>query len=94
VNSSYTAIGNPDNLSRDIGFGTVANAQHEEITMTLLDGLDYYKTYSDSDWEFTLKVQSLALEVLDLISVYGDHPDSRALELGSQHRPHGAVLFI
>ncbi len=47
--------------------------------MTLLDGLDYYKTYSDSDWEFTLKVQSLALEVLDLISVYGDHPDSRAL---------------
>jgi len=47
--------------------------------MTLLDGLDYYKMYSDSDWEFTLKVQSLALEVLDLISVYGDHPDSRAL---------------
>lgn len=49
--------------------------------MTLLDGLDYYKTYSDSDWGFTLKVQSLALEVLDLISLYGDHPDSRALRV-------------
>ena len=47
--------------------------------MNLLDGLDYYKEYSDSDWQFTLKVESAANEMSKLISRYGDQPNSSAL---------------
>lgn len=47
--------------------------------MNLLDGLDYFKTDSDSDWQFTLKVESSANEVLKLISLYDDQPNSSAL---------------
>ena len=47
--------------------------------MNLLDGLTYYKQYSDSDWQFTLKVESAANEMLKLISLYGDQPNSAAL---------------
>jgi len=47
--------------------------------MNLLDGLNYYKEYSDSDWQFTLKVESSAVEVLELISQHGDQPNSAAL---------------
>jgi hypothetical protein len=44
-----------------------------------LNGLDYFKTYSDSDWDFTLKVENSSNEVLRLISLYGDQPNSSAL---------------
>ncbi|HEX7423134.1 MAG TPA: hypothetical protein VF311_04490 [Terriglobales bacterium] len=47
--------------------------------MNLLDGLNYFKEYSDSDWQFTLQVESSAVEVLKLISQHGDQPDSAAL---------------
>jgi hypothetical protein len=47
--------------------------------MNLLDGLNYYKEYSDSDWQFTLKVESSAVDVLKLISQHGDQPNSAAL---------------
>jgi aminopeptidase N len=47
--------------------------------MTLLDGFNYYKEYSDSDWQFTLKVERDAGSVLKLISIYDDRPTSEAL---------------
>lgn len=47
--------------------------------MNLLDGLNYYKQYSDSDWQFTLKVENSANEVLKLIPLYGVQPNSAAL---------------
>jgi len=47
--------------------------------MNLLDGLNYYKRYSDSDWDFTLRVESAAVEVLKMISRYGDQPNASAL---------------
>jgi hypothetical protein len=47
--------------------------------MNLLDGLNYYKEYSDSDWQFTLEVESSAREVLRLIALHGDRPDASAL---------------
>jgi hypothetical protein len=47
--------------------------------MNLLDGLTYYKQYSGSDWEFTLKVENSAVEVFKLISKHGDAPNSAAL---------------
>jgi hypothetical protein len=47
--------------------------------VTLLDGLNYFKQYSDSDWKFTLKVESSANEVLKLISLYGNQPNASAL---------------
>ncbi|MGC2110105.1 MAG: hypothetical protein WA655_11355 [Candidatus Korobacteraceae bacterium] len=46
--------------------------------MTLLDGLDFYK--SDAEWwDFTLRVEHSAVEVTKLISRYDDRPDSTAL---------------
>jgi hypothetical protein len=36
--------------------------------MNLLDGLNYYKQCSDSDWHFTVRVESSAVEVLKMIS--------------------------
>ncbi len=51
--------------------------------MNLLDGMDYYKQRSDADWKFTLRVESSANEVLKLISLYGDNPNSAAL--GAAH---------
>jgi hypothetical protein len=47
--------------------------------MNLLDGLNYYKEYSDSDWQFTLEVESSAREVLSLIALQGDRPNASAL---------------
>ena len=47
--------------------------------MNLLDGLNYYKQHSGSDWQFTLKVERTASEVLKAISLYGDQPNSAAL---------------
>ncbi len=47
--------------------------------MNLLDGLNYYKQYSDSDWDFTLRVESSAVEVLKMISQHGDQPNTSAL---------------
>ena len=47
--------------------------------MNRLDGLNYYKQYSGSDWQFTLEVESSAVEVLNLISQHGDQPNSEAL---------------
>jgi hypothetical protein len=44
-----------------------------------LDGLNYYKQSSDSDWKFTLNVENSANEVLKLIALYGDQPNSAAL---------------
>jgi len=48
--------------------------------MNLLDGLNYYKQYSDSDWDFTLRVESSAVEVLKIISQHGDQPNASALD--------------
>lgn len=47
--------------------------------MNLLDGLNHYKQYSDSDWDFTLRVESSAVEVLKLISQHGGKPNRAAL---------------
>ena len=47
--------------------------------MNLSDGLNYYKQYSDSYWDFTLRVESSAVEVLKMISQYGEQPTSAAL---------------
>jgi hypothetical protein len=47
--------------------------------MNLLDGLNYYKQFSNSDWKFTLKVENSANDLLKLISLYGDQPNSSAL---------------
>jgi hypothetical protein len=47
--------------------------------MNLVDGLRYYRESSDSDWNFTLSVESSARDVLKLISVQGDKPSSSAL---------------
>jgi hypothetical protein len=47
--------------------------------MNLLDGLNYYKQGSDSDWQFTLKVEGSAREVLGLMALQGDRPDASAL---------------
>lgn len=47
--------------------------------MNLLDGLNYYKQYSDSDWDFTLRVESSAVDVLKMISQHGDQPSVSAL---------------
>jgi hypothetical protein len=48
--------------------------------MNLLDGLNFYKQYSDSDWDFTLRVESSAVEVLKMISQQGDQPNASALD--------------
>jgi hypothetical protein len=47
--------------------------------VNLLDGLNYYKSYSHSDWDFTLRVESFAVEVLKMISLHGDQPNAAAL---------------
>jgi hypothetical protein len=47
--------------------------------MNLSDGLTHYKEYSDSDWQFTLKIESSAVEMSKLISQHGDQPNSVAL---------------
>jgi hypothetical protein len=47
--------------------------------MNLIDGLKYFKECSDSDWQFTLQVESSAVEVLKLISQHGDQPNSATL---------------
>jgi hypothetical protein len=49
--------------------------------MDLLDGLEYFKTYDDSDWQFTLKVENSAVEVVTLISQQGSRPSADALAL-------------
>jgi hypothetical protein len=54
-----------------------------------LDGLDYFKQYSDSDWQFTLEVERSANEVLKLISLYGAQPNSAALAAA-----HGLLVKI
>lgn len=48
--------------------------------MTLADGLDYYKQYSDSDWGFTLKVESAAANVVQSISLHRNQPSASALD--------------
>lgn len=52
--------------------------------MNLIDGLEYFKTYSDSEWEFTIATEKAAVEVLRLMSVQRDHPDS--VGLNAVHR--------
>ena len=52
--------------------------------MNLLDGLDYYKQYSDSDWEFTLKVENSAVKVSESISLLGSQPNASALAAAHQ----------
>jgi hypothetical protein len=47
--------------------------------MNLLDGLEYFKTYDDSDWQFTLEVEKSAVEVIRLISQQGSRPSESAL---------------
>jgi hypothetical protein len=47
--------------------------------MTLLDGFDYYKTYSKSDWSRTLKVEGSAVNVVKLIREWGDVPTAASL---------------
>jgi hypothetical protein len=47
--------------------------------MNLLDGLNNYKEYSHSDWQFTLEVERSAREVLSLIALQGERPDASAL---------------
>jgi hypothetical protein len=47
--------------------------------MTLLDGLDYYKTYSKSDWSRTLEVEASAVKVVKLIRECGGMPSSANL---------------
>jgi hypothetical protein len=47
--------------------------------MNLLDGLNYYKEYSDSDWKFTVKVDTAAATVLQLMNDYGKQPNATAL---------------
>ncbi len=42
--------------------------------MNLLDGLDYFKTCSDSDWQFTLRVEKSAAEVVTFVSRQDDRP--------------------
>ena len=39
--------------------------------MTLLDGLDYYKAYSKSDWSRTLEVEGSAVKVVKFIHECG-----------------------
>ncbi|MFZ0823453.1 MAG: hypothetical protein WAM87_07330 [Terriglobales bacterium] len=48
--------------------------------MNLLDGLNYYKQCSDSDWHFTVRVESSAVEVLKMISQHGDQPNASVLD--------------
>jgi len=50
--------------------------------MNLLDGLEYFKTYDDSDWQFTLEVEKSAVEVVKLISQQGSRPSAAALAAG------------
>lgn len=47
--------------------------------MNLADGLDYYKRYSDSDWDFTLRVESAAAKVVQSISLHRNQPSALAL---------------
>jgi hypothetical protein len=47
--------------------------------MNLLDGLNYYKQYSGSDWDFTLRVESSAVKVSEWISHYGSQANASAL---------------
>jgi len=47
--------------------------------MKLNEGLEYYAQSSDSDWQFTLKVESDAAHVLGLIASLGDDPNDAAL---------------
>jgi hypothetical protein len=47
--------------------------------MNLIDGLRFYKDQSDSDWEFTLRVEASAREVLRLISLHSDNPTPSGL---------------
>lgn len=49
------------------------------VTTTLLDGLNYYKTSSHSDWQRTLKVEHRAANVVRLIAEHGEQPTASAL---------------
>jgi hypothetical protein len=49
------------------------------MTTTLLDGLTYYKTCSNSDWNRTLRIENSAVAVVKLIAHYGATPDAPAL---------------
>lgn len=49
------------------------------VTTTLLDGLNYYKTGTPSDWQRTLRVESSAVAVVKLIFEYGPQPTPSAL---------------
>lgn len=49
------------------------------VAITLLDGLNYYKTCSDSDWQRTLKVEDRTVKVANLIAQYGAQPTASAL---------------
>lgn len=49
------------------------------VATTLLDGLNYYKTCSDSDWKRTLKVEDRAVKIANLIAQYGAQPTASAL---------------
>jgi hypothetical protein len=44
--------------------------------MTLADGLDYYKQYSDSDWEFTFKIEIAAAKVVESIPLHRNQPSA------------------
>jgi hypothetical protein len=48
-------------------------------TTTLLDGLNYYKICTPSDWQRTLRVETSAVAVVKLISQYGTNPTPPAL---------------
>lgn len=48
--------------------------------MTLLDGLDYYKKWQGSDWQFTLDIEASAVKVVEAIARFNRQPDGPALD--------------
>jgi len=69
---------NPNREARIVADPT-RGGRKRELAMNLLDGLNYYKAYSHSDWQFTLEVERSAREVLSLIALQGERPDAKAL---------------
>jgi hypothetical protein len=54
---------------------TLFSPQERSSLRCFGDGLNYYKTCSDSDWKRTLKVEDRAVKVANLIAQYGASAD-------------------
>jgi hypothetical protein len=73
VASLWRAYADPDSSSTIVGMTPLV------ATTTLLDGLNYYKTCTPSDWQRTLKVEQRAANIVKLIAQHGAQPTALAL---------------